>query len=117
MPVLVYKLLFSTVGIDSYLPYRVLGLAMHCGVVVLLFSYARRRVGDVLALAAAAAILLLGTAWQDVLWPFQIGFLGSLAAGIGALLALDREDRRGDVAGRGAARRSRSPPPRSGCRC
>ena len=42
-------------------------------------------------------MLFLGTAWPDVLWPFQIGFLGSLAAGIGALLALDREDRRGDV--------------------
>ena len=95
-PVLVYKALFSTVGLESYVPYRVAGLAIHCGVAVLLFAYARRRVGDVLALAAAAAILLLGTAWQDVLWPFQIGFLGSLAAGIGALLALDREDRRGD---------------------
>jgi hypothetical protein len=96
-PVLVFKALFSTVGIDSYVPYRVAGLAIHCGVAVLLFSYARRRVGDVLALAAAATVLFLGTAWPDVLWPFQIGFLGSLAAGIGALLALDREDRRGDV--------------------
>ena len=97
VPVLVFKALFSTVGIDSYVPYRVAGLALHCGVVVLLFVYARRRVGDVLALAAAATVLFLGTAWPDVLWPFQIGFLGSLAAGIGALLALDREDRRGDI--------------------
>jgi hypothetical protein len=96
-PVLVFKALFSTVGIDSYVPYRVAGLAVHCGVVVLLFAYARRRVGDVLALGAAATILFLGTAWPDVLWPFQMGFLGSLAAGIGALLALDREDRRGDA--------------------
>ncbi len=95
---LVFKALFSTVGIDSYVPYRVAGLAIHCGVAVLLFAYARRRAGDVLALAAAATVLFLGTAWQDVLWPFQIGFLGSLAAWIGALLALDREDRRGDVA-------------------
>ena len=31
------------------------------------------------------------------MWPFQIGFLGSLAAGIGALLCLDRGDRRGDI--------------------
>ncbi len=96
-PVLVFKLLFATVGIDSYLPYRVAGLVVHCAVVLLLFAYARRRVGDVLALGAAAIILFLGTAWPDVLWPFQMGFLGSLAAGIGALLALDREDRRGDV--------------------
>ena len=65
--------------------------------VVLLFVYARRRVGDLLALGAAAVVALLGPAWPDILWPFQIGFLGSLAAGIGALLCLDRADRRGDI--------------------
>ena len=43
-------------------------------------------------------IAVLGPAWPDVLWPFQIGFLGSLAAGMGALLALDRGDRRGEIA-------------------
>ena len=96
-PVLVFKALFSTVGTDSYVPYRVAGLAVHCGVAALLFAYARARVGDLLALAAAATVLFLGTAWQDVLWPFQMGYFGSLAAGIGALLALEREDRRGDV--------------------
>ena len=42
-------------------------------------------------------MLFLGTGWNDVLWPFQTGYLGSLAAGLAALLALDRESRRGDV--------------------
>jgi hypothetical protein len=97
VPVLVYKLLFEVAGIESYTPYRVAGLVVHALVVVLLFLYARRRVGDLAALAAAAVVALLGQAWPDVLWPFQIGFLGSLAAGLGALLALDRRDRRGDV--------------------
>lgn len=96
VPVLLYKLLFSTVGIDSYVPYRVLGVVVHLLVAGLLFTYARRRVGDLLALAAATVVVFLGPAWQDVLWPFQIGFMGSLAAGLGALLALDRGDRRGD---------------------
>ena len=31
------------------------------------------------------------------MWPFQMGFLGSLAAGIGALLCLDRGDRAGEI--------------------
>ncbi len=97
VPVLLYKLLFATVGIDHYWPYRVVGLATHTLVVAGLFAYARRRVGDVLALAAAATILFLGKGWNDVLWPFQIGFMASMAAGIGALLALDRGTRRGDV--------------------
>jgi hypothetical protein len=96
VPVLVYKTLFALAGIESYAPYRVAGLVVHALVVVLLFLYARRRVGDVAALAAAAVVAVLGQGWPDVLWPFQIGFLGSLAAGLGALLALDRADRRGD---------------------
>ena len=37
-------------------------------------------------------------AWQNILWPFQVGWLLSLAAGLGALLALDRGDRRGEAA-------------------
>jgi hypothetical protein len=97
VPLLLYKLLFATVGLDQYWPYRLVGLAMHGFVVAALFFYARRRVGDVLALAAAATILFLGKGWNDVLWPFQSGFLASLAAGIGALLALDRGTRRGDL--------------------
>ena len=97
VPVLVYKLLFSTVGIDAYAPYRVAGLIVHLIVLVLLFVYARRRVGDLLALGATVIVAVLGPAWPDVMWPFQMGFLGSLAAGIGALLCLDRGDRRGEI--------------------
>jgi hypothetical protein len=98
VPVLIYKTIFATAGIDSYTPFRVAGVAVHLLVLVLLFLYARRRVGDAPALGAAAVIALLGPAWPDVLWPFQTGFLGSLAAGLGALLALDRGDRRGEIA-------------------
>ena len=64
---------------------------------MLLFVYVRRRVGDGLALLGCVLILFLGAAWTDLLWSFQIGFSGSLAAGIGALLALDRDSRRGEV--------------------
>ena len=98
VPVLIYKLLFSAVGIESYTPYRVAGVAVHLTVLVLLFVYARRRVGDVLALGIVVLIAVFGSAWPDVMWPFQAGFLGSLAAGIGALLCLDRGDRRGEIA-------------------
>ena len=105
VPVLIYKAIFTTAGIDSYVPFRVAGVAVHLLTLVALFVYARRRVGDVLALGAAVVIAVLGPAWPDVLWPFQMGFLGSLAAGIGALLALDRGDRRGEIGGGGPAHR------------
>lgn len=97
VPVAIYKLLFASVGIDSYAPFRVVMVVAHLAVVALLFAYARRRVGDVLALCVAALILLFGPAWQNFMWPFNVSWLIPLAAGIGALLALDRRDRRGDA--------------------
>ena len=98
VPVALYKLLFATAGLEDYTPYRVMVVAAHLACVALLFAYARRRVGDPAALGAAVLLLVLGPAWQNILWPFQVGSLVSLAAGIGALLALDRGDRRGDLA-------------------
>jgi hypothetical protein len=97
VPVAIYKVLFATVGIDDYVPYRLLGLAGHLACVTLLYVYVRRRLGAWPALAAAALILVLGPAWQNILWPFQIGWLISLCALLGALLLLERHDRAGDA--------------------
>jgi hypothetical protein len=98
VPVTIYKLLFATAGIGDYRPYRVIVIACQLLVVTLVFVYARRRVGGFLALAGALLILFLGPGWQNFIWPFQIGWLISLAAGLAAFLSLDREDRRGNVA-------------------
>ena len=64
----------------------------------LLFIYVRRRAGEWLALAAILPILFLGPSWDDLLFPFQMALFGSVACGIGALLALERRDRIGDLA-------------------
>ena len=95
---MIYRLLFATVGIGNYAPYRAMVIAGHLGCVVLVYAYAVRRVGSFLALCAAVLILFLGPGWQNMMWPFQIAWLISLGAGIGALLLLDRDDRVGDVA-------------------
>jgi hypothetical protein len=97
VPVLLYKALFATAGIDDYTPYRVMVVAGHLGCAVLLYAYAAPRIGPFAALLPTALLLLLGPAWQNFVWPFQIAWLISLAAGIGALLALDHGDRRGDA--------------------
>lgn len=98
VPIAIYKLLFVTAGIDDYAPYRVAVLLIHLLCVALLFLLVRRRVGDVVGAIAVLPILFLGTAWQDLLWPFQIGYLGSVAAALGMLLALERRTAPGDVA-------------------
>ena len=97
IPVAIYKLLFATAGIRSSAPYRVVLIVAHVGTCALLFVYARRRVGAFLALLATAMLLLFGPGWENLLWPFQITWLLSLGAGLGALLAFDRNDRGGDV--------------------
>jgi hypothetical protein len=97
LPIVVYKLLFMTVGLGPYWVYRLVLLAFHFLCVALLFVYARHRVGDALAVCVAALVLFLGTAWHDLLVPFQIGFLGSVAGGLAMLVALDRRTLAGDV--------------------
>jgi hypothetical protein len=97
VPVLVYKVLFATIGLGPYWVYRLVLLVFHLLCVSLVFVYARKRVADAPAVAASALLLFLGTAWHDLLVPFQIGFLGSVAGGLAMLIALDRRTLAGDV--------------------
>ena len=85
---LIYAAILSTVGLRSYLPYMAVLLALHAASAVLLFELVRRRAGDLIAIACAALFLVLGAAWENLLWAFQIGFVGSVACGLGMLLAI-----------------------------
>jgi hypothetical protein len=98
IPVLIEQLGLRVFGMSSTLPEYVVLTALLLGTATLVFVYVRRRLGPWPALMAAALLLFLGPAWQDLLWPFQIGFVGSALGGVAMLLALEREDRRGDVA-------------------
>lgn len=98
LPVLIQQLLLALFGMGSEMPGFVLLTAFLLVTAVLVFVYVRRRVGPWPALAAAAVLLFLGPAWQDLLWPFQIGFIGSALFGVAMLLAFDRDDERWDAA-------------------
>lgn len=97
LPVLVYKALWGTVGLDGYWAFRVVVVLLHLCAATLVFLLVRPRLGAWPAAAAGVVLAFLGVAWQDLLWPFQIGYVGSVAAGLGAWLALDRRTQRGDV--------------------
>ncbi|HEX7262642.1 MAG TPA: hypothetical protein VF383_00550, partial [Candidatus Dormibacteraeota bacterium] len=86
---LTYSLLLNTVGMRSYVPYMAVLLVLHLAAVVLLFELIRRRSGDLIGLSAALLLLVLGAGWENLLWAFQIAFVGSVACGLGALLAMD----------------------------
>ncbi len=80
----------------SAVPFYVVAMLVFAIAAALIFAYLRVRVGEWLAFASILPILFLGAASEDLLWAFQVGFFGSVAAGVGALVALDRGDRRGD---------------------
>lgn len=97
IPALIYRSLLELFGMDSALPFHLVATALFLLCAVLVFVYMRRRVGDWLALGGALLLLFMGAAHEDLLWEFQMCFFGSIAGGLGALLALDRESRRGDI--------------------
>jgi len=95
-PVTIWRLLISTFGIDSMLPYKIVSTALFLAGVWFLFLWCRRRVGEWAALIGMVALLFCGAAFDDLLWFASITFLGSTLGGLAMLVALDRQDRTGD---------------------
>jgi hypothetical protein len=96
VPRLIYASVFKLFGAD-YLVFRILEVAGVLSVAGLFFAVAKRRVGAPAALALSVALLFLGSAWFVTLTPLGIQHAYSLAAGLGAILAVERGDRRGDL--------------------
>ncbi len=94
---LIYRGLFLTVGAD-YPVFRVMEILAVFVSVLLLFILMRRRVRPLAALIPCVLLLFFGYGEGSFLWPFNIHTIGALAFGLGALLTLERNDRRGDVA-------------------
>ena len=98
IPVAIYKVLVTTFGMSSAKPFQVVAVLLFLASVLVVFVYVRRRIGPWLGLAFVLPVLFLGQAWDDLLFPFQMALFGSIACGVGALLAIDRDDRRGNLA-------------------
>lgn len=90
VPVVLFRAVFAVVGLHSYLPYLALLLALHVIVAAGLYRLMSVVVGRLEGLAAATVLLVLGTAHENIFWAFQIGFLGSAAAGLWAIECLRR---------------------------
>ena len=87
LPILFYRAVWWAFGLHSYRPYQIGTIGVHLTVGVLLRIVMRRSgVSPWLATAAATLFVLLGSGRQDIIWAFQIGYVGSLAFGIGHLL-------------------------------
>jgi hypothetical protein len=102
IPIIAYRICWWAFGLRTYTPYLLMVVVAHVATAVLLWVMMRRAdVNAWIAAAAAGLFLYLGTGFSNIVWAFQIGFVGSLAFGIAHLLLSDHEgpfDRR-DAAG------------------
>ena len=87
LPFLLYRSIFNVVGLSTYLPYLAVLLALHVTAAAALFVLLFRRNGPLVAIGGALLALWVGTGYQNLFWAFQIGFVGSTAAGLWALVA------------------------------
>ena len=97
VPAGIYLSLFHTVGLDHYRVFRWVGTGAHIAVATLLVVHVARRRTPLTALSVGAMFLFLGAGWQNSLWPFQIGFMGSLVGLLAALLLLGPKSRPSDL--------------------
>lgn len=98
LPAAIYKLSLSLFGMDA-MPIHVAGVFLFAVSILMLYFWLRPLAGEVIRVAGCAVMLFLGAAAADLLWTFQIGFFGSAAAGMGALLTLRVGRRTTDLLG------------------
>jgi hypothetical protein len=97
IPILINELFLRVFGMTSGAPELILLVGFLTATAGLLYVYVERRMGAWPALFAAVLLLFLGPAYEVLLWPFEITFVGPMMFGLAALLALEREDTRGDA--------------------
>jgi hypothetical protein len=98
LPMVFYKVAFSTIGIGDYLPYRAVGMALTVATAALFLVLAARRMGPLMALPAAVLILFLGSSGEVTATALRIPTQVALVAGLGMLLVLERRDLAADLA-------------------
>ncbi len=93
---LLYRAIFETLG-TGYLPFRLLSLGSVFLAVGLLFTWARTRVGDWVALAPCLVLLFFGSDYRHLILGNGFTVVFAIACGLAALIALERRSLRGDL--------------------
>ncbi|MGH9025563.1 MAG: hypothetical protein ACRDWD_05505 [Acidimicrobiia bacterium] len=92
VPILIYRALYRIIGLHSYAPYQAVLVGLHLTAAALLRVIMRRAgVEAWTATAGASVFALLGAGHQNIVWAFQIGFVGSLVCGLAHLILADHD--------------------------
>jgi hypothetical protein len=93
LPILLWRALFNVFHLSTYWPYLLALLITTVAVMHLLWRVCLRNAVDPWVAATAVGVLgFLGAGAEDLGWAFQVGFVGSVAFGLGALLLADRAE-------------------------
>ena len=88
---LVHRAMVEVIGIGTYMPYLALLAALHVVVIWLVYVLVRRRTHPLIAVGVTAILAIFGSGFENLFWAMQIGFIGAIALGLGALLVLEQE--------------------------
>ncbi len=86
-----YKALVAVFGLGFQLPFGLITGFTVAALGVLVFVLVDERLGPVVGLAAAAVVVLMGPAWEALLFFASISHLGALTLGVAALLSLESD--------------------------
>ena len=89
VPIVIYRLLMEVVGLRTYVPYLAVLIGLHVAVAAAVFVLLRRWTGPLAALGGGTLVLFLGSGFENLYWAFQIGFVGTIAAGLWMVWLLD----------------------------
>jgi len=97
VPAGIYQLLFHTVGLAHYWPYRLVGLAGLTTLGMVTFFYTRRRVGSMAGALVTTTIVWGSGGVTVVMFPFLANFSLPIAMLVAVWILLDRDTSRADV--------------------
>jgi hypothetical protein len=87
--ILIFRALFSVVGLEHYLVFAMLPILAHAAACILFFLVLRRcGVHPWVAVGVTTVMVFLGAGAENLLWSFQVGMVGSAVFGLAALLVL-----------------------------
>jgi hypothetical protein len=97
LPILLTKLSLELFGAGTALPLRLVAVATHLALALMLFAMLRRSLGALWALAPTVIFLFLGAAGDVLVGSHALPIELSAATGLGAWLALERRQSAWDV--------------------
>lgn len=87
VPIALWSAIQYTLGLGSYLPFIGVAIAAHLAVAHLLWRVLNRiNTSPWVATSMITVFLFFGAAGENLMWAFQMGFMGAMAFGLGALV-------------------------------